>query len=119
MAKKNFDPKAKAKRQKIFAAVGGVILLGVLAFEIPNTMKQLKQSGGGETTTAAAPTTTTPTVPGSVPLAPPSLDGSAPAVGTSSPSTSTGGAPATKSELVSFNVFARRIRSSSRSRRPT
>ena len=106
MAKKNFDPKAKAKRQKIFAAVGGVLLLGVLAFEIPNTMKQIKQSqGGGETTTAAAPATTTPAVPGSVPLAPPTLDGSAPVGGTSSPSTGSS-APVTKSELVGFNVFA-------------
>ena len=40
MAKK-IDPKAKAKRQKIFAAIGGVILLGLLAFQVPRTMKML------------------------------------------------------------------------------
>jgi hypothetical protein len=31
MAKK-IDPKAKAKKQKIYAAIGGVLLLGLLAF---------------------------------------------------------------------------------------
>ena len=43
MAKK-IDPQAKAKRQKIIAAVGGVILLGVLAFQVPRTLKMLHQS---------------------------------------------------------------------------
>ena len=39
---KRLDPKAKAKRDKVIAGVGGVLLLGVLAFAIPMTMKQLK-----------------------------------------------------------------------------
>ena len=38
MAKK-IDPKAKAKRQKIYAGVGGVILLAVLAFQVPRTLE--------------------------------------------------------------------------------
>jgi len=54
MAKK-FDPKAKAKRQKIMVAVGGVILLGLLAFQVPRTMKMLNQTG----VDAAAPASTT------------------------------------------------------------
>jgi hypothetical protein len=54
MAKK-FDPKAKAKRQKIMVAVGGVILLGLLAFQVPRTMKMLNQKG----IDAAAPSSTT------------------------------------------------------------
>jgi hypothetical protein len=54
MAKK-FDPKAKAKRQKIMVAVGGVILLGLLAFQVPRTMKMLNQKG----VDAAAPASTT------------------------------------------------------------
>jgi hypothetical protein len=57
MAKK-IDPKAKAKRQKIIAAVGGVLLLGLLAFQVPRTMKMLNQHGvdsGATTTTASAP----------------------------------------------------------------
>jgi hypothetical protein len=57
MAKK-FDAKAKAKRQKIIAAVGGVILIGVLAFQVPRTMKMLNQQGAD----AAAPASTTATV---------------------------------------------------------
>jgi hypothetical protein len=43
MAKK-IDPQAKAKRQKIIAAVLGVLLLGVLAFQLPRTLKMLHQS---------------------------------------------------------------------------
>jgi hypothetical protein len=72
MAKK-FDPKAKAKRQKIIAAVGGVLLLGLLAFQVPRTLKMLHQSNAN----AAATTTSSATGPtgttGS--LAPPSLAG--------------------------------------------
>jgi hypothetical protein len=63
MAKK-FDPKAKAKRQKIMVAVGGVILLGLLAFQVPRTMKMLNQKG----VDAAAPATTTAST-ASTPLA--------------------------------------------------
>ena len=61
MAKK-IDPKAKAKRQKIIAAVGGVILLGVLAFQVPRTMKMLHppteeaSSSPAPATAAATPT---------------------------------------------------------------
>ena len=58
MAKK-LDLKAKAKRDKIIAAVGGVVLLGVLAFAIPMTMNQLKAQNAAPA--AAAPTPTTPT----------------------------------------------------------
>ena len=42
MAKK-FDAKAKAKRQKIVAAVLGVVLLGVLAWQIPSLMKTMNK----------------------------------------------------------------------------
>ena len=44
MAKK-LDLKAKAKRDKIIAAVGGVVLLGVLAFAIPMTMNHPSMIG--------------------------------------------------------------------------
>lgn len=56
MAKKKFDPKAKAKRQKIFAAVGGVLLLALLAFQVPRTMKMLNQKPPEEPVPVAAPT---------------------------------------------------------------
>ena len=73
MAKK-FDPKAKAKRQKIIVAVGSVVLLGVLAFQVPRTLKMLHQSNASasSTTTTTSPTGTTGAT-GSI--APPSLAG--------------------------------------------
>src|ERR687884_2123611 len=44
MAKKTKDDlKAKQKRQKIIAAVGGVILVALLAVEVPKTMSKLHQ----------------------------------------------------------------------------
>jgi hypothetical protein len=61
MAKK-IDPKAKAKRQKIIAGVLGVVLLGVLAFQFPRTLKMLHQSSASAspvTTTTSAATGTT------------------------------------------------------------
>jgi len=70
MAKK-IDPKAKAKKQKIYAAIGGVLLLGLLAFQVPRTMKMLNPPNLNDTS-PAAPTTTTPTTG---PIAAPSLSG--------------------------------------------
>jgi hypothetical protein len=72
MAKK-FDPKAKAKRQKIIAAVGGVLLLGLLAFQVPKTLKMLHPKGAD----SAAPSSSTSTTgtPATGPIAPPSLGG--------------------------------------------
>jgi hypothetical protein len=70
MAKK-VDPKAKAKRQKIFAAIGGVILLGLLAFQVPRTMKMLHPAEESSSSSAPAATTTTPASP----IAAPSLAG--------------------------------------------
>src|ERR671932_311171 len=44
MAKKTKDDlKAKQKRQKIVAAVGGVILVALLAIQVPKTMSKLHQ----------------------------------------------------------------------------
>jgi hypothetical protein len=71
MAKK-IDPKAKAKRQKIYAAIGGVILLGLLAFQVPRTMKMLHPAE--ESSSSSAPAATTATTPAS-PIAAPSLAG--------------------------------------------
>src|SRR5436190_13494201 len=71
MAKK-IDPKAKAKRQKVIAAVGGVILLGVLAFQVPRTLKMLHQSNATAADTTPAATTSAPTTG---PIAAPSLGG--------------------------------------------
>ena len=68
---KSFDPKAKAKRQKIIAAVGGVLLLGLLAFQVPRTMKMLNQSSASASDSSSS--TVSVTVSG--PIAAPSLSG--------------------------------------------
>jgi hypothetical protein len=72
MAKK-IDPKAKAKRQKIFAAVGGVILLGVLGFQVPRTMKMLHPADESASSSSSTPAATTPST--ATPIAAPSLAG--------------------------------------------
>jgi hypothetical protein len=61
MAKK-FNPKAKAKRDKVIAGVAGGILLAVLAVAIPMTMKMMKPQNAASAATAATPAaaTTTP-----------------------------------------------------------
>ena len=115
MAKKKFDPKAKAKRQKVMLAVGSVLLLGLLAFQVPRTMKMMKSPTASSS--SSPPTTTTSTTAGSTPLAPPSLDGSstaatsaATAVSTASQSTDgvsdpSNPLPPTSGQLVSFSKF--------------
>ena len=59
MAKKHVDPlKAKQKKQKIIAAVLGVLFVGLLGFQVPRVMKQLHPSAppvAAATTTTAAP----------------------------------------------------------------
>ena len=66
MAKK-IDPKAKAKRQKVIAAVGGVILLAVLAFQVPRTMKMLNQQDASASSSTPAPAATTAATPTAAP----------------------------------------------------
>jgi hypothetical protein len=103
MAKK-IDPKAKAKRQKIFAAIGGVILLGLLAFQVPRTMKMLHPAE--ESSSSSAPAATTATTS---PIAAPSLAG-----GNATPAAAPGGdglvdadaPPAPQSgQLLAFGLF--------------
>ena len=69
MAKK-IDPKAKAKKQKIYAAIGGVLLLGLLAFQVPRTMKMLHPPNTSGAASTPAPATAT-----TGPIAAPSLGG--------------------------------------------
>jgi hypothetical protein len=103
--------KAKEKKQKIIAAVGGVILLGLLAFQVPRVMKQMNR--GGSPPPAAVPqTVSTPTTTPSL-EAPTTLGGQG-STGTSSGSTSAGGtgglitatgSAATQGQLASFSRF--------------
>jgi hypothetical protein len=96
MAKKKFDPKAKAKRQKVMLAVGGVILLGLLVIQVPKTMKMMK--GQSQSASSSSPPPATSTTAGSNPLAPPSLDGSTGATGSSG--TASGSSAATSADGV-------------------
>jgi len=99
MAKK-FDAKAKAKRQKIIAAVLGVVLLGVLAYQVPSLLKSKKPPSS----TAVAP----PPV-AAAPVAPAPASGtpvSTPAAGSSALSDSDPAPQAGSGQLVSFDRFA-------------
>jgi hypothetical protein len=101
MAKK-FDAKAKAKRQKIIAAVLGVLLLGVLAYEVPSLMKTMNKKPPA---TPAAVATPAPAAPAAA----------APAAGTPVSAAVTGSGTLTDSDpaplagagqLLSFDRFA-------------
>ncbi len=117
MAPKKDPLKAKQAKQKKLAIGGGVLLLAVLAFQVPRTMKMLHSPGNVTTSASTAPAATTP---GSTPLAPPSLDGSSAATasagttgssGTGSATSADGvvdassGMPANSGQLISFNSF--------------
>ncbi len=106
MAKK-FDPKAKAKKQKIILIVGVVLFVGILAVTLPGTLKQLNPPKTN--TTPINPPVTATVAAGT--LAPPTLAGSGPAA--PGPTAVAAGAlvsadaPAAPSplKLVSFNLF--------------
>jgi hypothetical protein len=109
MAKKQVDTlKAKQKRQKVIAAVLGVVFLGVMAFEGPKTWKKMHppatQAALNWDERPAGSTTTTPS------LAAPTLGGSAtPSASTSSPDSSLASSsapPVADGQLTSFSRFA-------------
>ncbi len=105
MAKKHVDPlKAKQKKQRIIAAVLGVLFLGLLAFQVPRVMKQLNPPPPP----LAGPTSTTATTPGGVPtLAAPTLSGAE--AGATGTATATGTGSLASSDLgvlASFGLFA-------------
>jgi hypothetical protein len=99
---KRVDLKAKQKRQRIIAAVGGVILLGVLVIQGPKTWALLHQKAPAEPPATAAPAPGT-----SVPLVPPTTAGGAPAGSASGGLVDSDPAPLpTQNQLLSFNRFA-------------
>jgi hypothetical protein len=106
MAKKTVDPlKAKQKKQKIIAAVLGVVFLGVMAFEVPKVMKMMKTPAP-----PVASATTTTTATGTPTLAAPTLSGAEnPGGATPGATGSLASAPATTlqdGQLTSFSRFA-------------
>jgi hypothetical protein len=63
-----FDPKAKAKRQKIIAGALGLVFLVVLIFQAPTIMGMF--GGGSSTTASETAATTPPPAPVPVPVTP-------------------------------------------------
>jgi hypothetical protein len=108
MARKTVDPlKAKQKKQKILAAVLGVLFVGLLAFQGPRVWKQLHPPTTVQTQYETATTTTTASKPS---LAAPSLSSGsqAPAAsGSTDPSLASSTAPTlADGTLTSFSRFA-------------
>lgn len=84
---KRFDPKAKARKQKIVAAVLGVVLLGVMAYQAPTILGLF---GGGSSEVASEPAPPAPPAP------------TAPASG--APAAATPAAPAGSAQLVDTDL---------------
>lgn len=109
MAKKVDLAKAKEKKQKIVAAVGAVILVAVLAYEVPNLMKHFNQKPPPGsvvgTATAGQPSGGTPS------LAAPTLGGSDQSATATTAASSDGvtsgdvAPPAQDGQLASFSRF--------------
>lgn len=105
---KAFDPRAKAKRQKIVAGVLGLVLVGVLIFQAPTILGMF----GGSSSTASEPAPITPPAPATPAPATPEAPAAAPIQ--PAPGTSTGTASlvdsdpvpaAADGQLVSFDRF--------------
>jgi hypothetical protein len=96
------DPKAKAKRQKIVAIVGAVILVALLAWRVPQMMSILnKKPPPGSNPTLATPSPVAPAVPGA-----PAAPGAAPIAAPAEELADTDPAPvAGPGQLVSFGRF--------------
>jgi hypothetical protein len=102
---KQFDPKAKAKRQKIIAGVLGLVLVGVLMFQAPKILGMF----GGSSSTASEPAAT----PAPAPVTPAPATPGTPAPAAAAPS-ATGSAALVDSDpaavpadgqLVTFDRF--------------
>jgi hypothetical protein len=105
MAAKRVDPlKAKEAKQKKIAAVGGVLLLALLGFQGPKTLKMLQGPQPIASATTSAPTTT-PTAPTGTPA----VGGETPAMGTADLASVADSDPAPEAEsgqLATFERFA-------------
>jgi len=103
MAKK-FDPKAKAKKQKIVAAVLGVLFLGVMVYQAP-TILGLFGGGSSKVETEPAP----PPPPSAAPTSPAPVTATpaaaTPGVGTAALVDSDPAVQATQGQLVTFDRF--------------
>jgi hypothetical protein len=103
---KRVDPlKAKEAKQKKIVAVGGVLLLALLGFQGPKTLKMLQGPQAVASPTASSPTVTTPAAPNGAPTP----TGATPAVGTADLASVADSDPAPEAEagqLATFERFA-------------
>jgi hypothetical protein len=99
---KRFDPKAKARKQKIVAAVLGVVLLGVMAYQAPTILGLF---GGGSSEVASEPAPPAPPAPTAPTTGAPTPAAATPAAG-SAQLVDTDLAPEpTQGQLVTFDRF--------------
>jgi hypothetical protein len=101
---KRFDPKAKAKKQKIVLAVLGVVLLGVMVYQGPTILSLF---GGGSSEVASEPVSSTAPAP-AVPAAPApgaAAPAAPPAAGSAELVDSDLAPQPTQSQLVTFDRF--------------
>lgn len=99
---KRFDPQAKAKKQKRILIVGAVLLVALLAFQVPRTLKQSNQKAPE---VAQAPAPTAPAGPGTSPGGPEALASAAPEGSAKLPSNPDPAPVAMEGQLVSFSRF--------------
>jgi hypothetical protein len=99
--------KAKEKRQKIIAGVGGVLLIGVLAFQVPRMMKMMNKGSGVSSAVPATVSTPTSTSPTPSLAAPTTLRGeeSSSSSDSGTPSAISADASAADGQLASFSRF--------------
>ena len=103
MAKK-IDPQAKAKRQKIIAGALGAVLLAVLAFQLPRTLKMLHQSSASASPAATTASTGVTGASGALPAA--AAGSTSTSGGTGDGLTDPGVLPAPQSgQLLGFSRF--------------
>lgn len=100
---KKFDPRAKARKQKIVAAVLGVLLLGVLAYQAPTILGLF---GGGSSTVQSEPAPATPAAPAAPAAGAPATPASAAPVAGSAQLVDSDVAPTPGTgQLVTFDRF--------------
>jgi hypothetical protein len=96
---KRFDPKAKAKKQKIVAGVLGVLFLGVMVYQAPTILSLFGGSSSEVASEPAPPPTAAPAPQSPTPVATPGAAGSAQLVD-SDPAPQ-----AAQGQLVTFDRF--------------
>lgn len=101
MPAKRFDPKAKAKKQKIVAAVLGVLFLGVMVYQAPTILGLF--GGGGSSEVASEPASTSPAPAAPVPGTP--VPAAAPVAGNAQLVDSDPAPQAAVGQLVTFDRF--------------